>query len=234
MKAFKPLDNWTLPDVPGKRDVFVNEYHLLFGSNISLSPGLCFCPFSSRISCPSSSLSPPLGIHISFCVDILYWSSIRKLILWFYFSLSFWCILKNTAWALIVVVQVMSNSLQAHELQHARLPCPSLSPKSAQTHVQWVDNAIQPSLVTPFSSCPQSFPASGSLIQMFQLLWTVFCQKENEYHLRVSLTYFCFFLPNLAATLHYFITTARVCRCPGSLRIAVSGQCYYRSAGLLE
>ena len=34
----------------------------------------------------------------------------------------------------------------------------------AQTHVHWVDDVIQPfyPLVTPFSSCPQSFPASGS------------------------------------------------------------------------
>ena len=32
----------------------------------------------------------------------------------------------------------------------------------AQTHVHWADDAIQPSSVTPFSSCPQSFPASGS------------------------------------------------------------------------
>ena len=35
----------------------------------------------------------------------------------------------------------------------------------AQIHVHWVDDAIQPShpLFAPFSSCPQSFPASGSL-----------------------------------------------------------------------
>ena len=33
----------------------------------------------------------------------------------------------------------------------------------AQTHVHWVGDAIQPSHpVTPFSSCPQSFPASGA------------------------------------------------------------------------
>ena len=33
-----------------------------------------------------------------------------------------------------------------------------------QTHVHWVGDAIQPisSSVVPFSSCPQSFPASGS------------------------------------------------------------------------
>lgn len=54
MKAFKPLDNWTPPDVPGKRDVFVSEYHLLFGSNISLSPWPLF--LSSFIkNLPSSS-----------------------------------------------------------------------------------------------------------------------------------------------------------------------------------
>ena len=36
-------------------------------------------------------------------------------------------------------------------------------PELAQTHVHWVSDVIQPSLsVTPFSSCPQSFPVSGS------------------------------------------------------------------------
>ena len=39
----------------------------------------------------------------------------------------------------------MSNFLRPHELQHARLPCPSLSPVVAQTHVHWVSDAIQPS-----------------------------------------------------------------------------------------
>ena len=41
-------------------------------------------------------------------------------------------------------------------------------PAFAQTHVHWVGDAIQPShLIIPFSSCPQSFPASGS----FQMSW---------------------------------------------------------------
>ena len=39
---------------------------------------------------------------------------------------------------------VMSDSLQHHGLQHARPPCPSLS-QFAQTHIHWVDDAIQPS-----------------------------------------------------------------------------------------
>ena len=39
---------------------------------------------------------------------------------------------------------VVPNSLRAHELQHARLPCPSLS-EFVQMHVHWVSDAIQPS-----------------------------------------------------------------------------------------
>ena len=37
----------------------------------------------------------------------------------------------------------------------------------AQTHVHWVNGIIHPSFVTPVSSCPQSFPASGS----FPMSW---------------------------------------------------------------
>ena len=40
---------------------------------------------------------------------------------------------------------VMSDSLQSHELQHSRPPCPSPTPRSTQTHVHWVSDAIQPS-----------------------------------------------------------------------------------------
>ena len=40
---------------------------------------------------------------------------------------------------------VTSNSLQPHELHHARLPCPSLSPGVCSTHRHWVRDAIQPS-----------------------------------------------------------------------------------------
>ena len=39
---------------------------------------------------------------------------------------------------------VVSDSLQPHELQHARAPCPSLTPESTQTHVHQVGDAIQP------------------------------------------------------------------------------------------
>ena len=58
----------------------------------------------------------------------------------------------------------MSDSLQPHELQHTRLPCPSLSPRLCSNSCLlslWCHPAISSS-VAPFSSCPQSFPASGS------------------------------------------------------------------------
>ena len=56
----------------------------------------------------------------------------------------------------------MSHSLRPHGLQHSRLPCPSLSPKvcSNSCPLSWWCYLITSSSVTPFSSCPQSFPAS--------------------------------------------------------------------------
>ena len=60
----------------------------------------------------------------------------------------------------------MSYPLQAHGLQHARLPCRSLSPGVCSNSCplsQWCHLTISSS-VTPFSSCPQSFPASGFLL----------------------------------------------------------------------
>ena len=59
---------------------------------------------------------------------------------------------------------VMSNSLQLHGLQHARLPCPSPTPGAYSNSCpssQWCHPTISSSVV-PFSSCLQFFPASGS------------------------------------------------------------------------
>ena len=58
----------------------------------------------------------------------------------------------------------MSNSLQPHELQHARLLCPSPSPGvgSNSCPLSWWCHPTISSPVIPFSSCLQSFPASGS------------------------------------------------------------------------
>ena len=59
---------------------------------------------------------------------------------------------------------VMSNSLRPHELQHARPPCPSPTPGvhwDSRPSSQWCHPAISSSVV-PFSSWPQTLPASGS------------------------------------------------------------------------
>ena len=64
---------------------------------------------------------------------------------------------------------VVSDSLPPRWLQHARLPCPSLSPgacSDSRPLSQWCHPAISSS-VTSFSSCPRSFPASGS----FSVSW---------------------------------------------------------------
>ena len=64
----------------------------------------------------------------------------------------------------------VSNSLRTHEPQHARPPCPTPTlgghPNSCPMS-QWYHPTIL-SFVVPFSSRPQSFPASGSF-QMSQL-----------------------------------------------------------------
>ena len=59
---------------------------------------------------------------------------------------------------------VVSNSLRPHELQHARRPCPSSTPGvySNSCPSSWWCHPIILSSVVPFSSCPQSFPTSGS------------------------------------------------------------------------
>ena len=61
---------------------------------------------------------------------------------------------------------VMSNSLQPHELQHTRLPCslPSLGVYSNSCPLSHWCYLTNSSSASPFSSCPQSFPASGSFL----------------------------------------------------------------------
>ena len=61
---------------------------------------------------------------------------------------------------------VMSDTLQCHGLQHARLPCPSLSPRACSNSCpssQWHHPTISSSVV-PFSSSLQSFLGSGSFL----------------------------------------------------------------------
>ena len=63
----------------------------------------------------------------------------------------------------------MSDSLWPHGLQHTRLPCPSPSPGACSNSCpfSWWCHPTISSSVVPFSSCLQSFPASGS----FPMSW---------------------------------------------------------------
>ena len=86
----------------------------------------------------------------SFFLDSTYWSL-------YYHSVQFSC-------------SVMSDSLQPHETQHARPPCPSPIPgvHPNPCPLSWCCQPTISSSVVPFSSCPKSFPVSGSF-QMGQL-----------------------------------------------------------------
>ena len=74
------------------------------------------------------------------------------------------CLFKSLKFLLFFSHSVMSSCLWPHGLQHNRLPCPSLSPRVCTTHLSilWMMLSNYPILCCPFSSCPQSFPASGS------------------------------------------------------------------------
>ena len=68
---------------------------------------------------------------------------------------------------------VMSNSLWLHKLQHTRPPCPSLTPgvhSNSRPSSRWCHQVISSSDI-PFSSCPQSLPASGSFPMSQLFAW---------------------------------------------------------------
>jgi len=68
---------------------------------------------------------------------------------------------------------VVSDSLQSHESQNDRPPCPSPTPKvypNSWPSSQWCHPTISSSVI-PFSSCPQSLPASGSFPMSQLFAW---------------------------------------------------------------
>ena len=71
-----------------------------------------------------------------------------------------------TVFWLLFSHSVTSDSLQPHGLQHARLLCPSPTPRTYSVSCplsQWCHPTISSSVI-PFSSCLQSFPASASFL----------------------------------------------------------------------
>ena len=68
---------------------------------------------------------------------------------------------------------VLSDSLRPHESQHARPPCPSPTPGVYPNScpLSWWCHPVISSSVVPFSSCPQSLPASGSFPMSQLFTW---------------------------------------------------------------
>ena len=123
----------------------------------STSPSSSPCKHAQLLqSCPTlcnpmDCSLPGSSVHRILQVTILEWVAIShrcSFFSWVEFSCS-----------------VLSNSLWPHGLQHARLPCPSPTPgvcSNSCPSSRWCHPTISSSVV-PFSSCLQSFPASGSL-----------------------------------------------------------------------
>ena len=85
------------------------------------------------------------------------------------------CSLEEKLWptSLQFSSSVMSDSLQPHELQHTRPPCPSPTLgvySNSRPSSRWCHPAISSSVI-PFSSCPQSLPASESFLMSQLFAW---------------------------------------------------------------
>ena len=112
-------------------------------------------------------------INLFYFNQFIFLNSIFHFLLYFtlfskYHFLSFLYISKNETRTPNCSVQfscsVMSDSLGTHEPQHTRPPCPSPTPRIYPNPCplsRWCRPTISSSVI-PFSSCPQSFPASGS------------------------------------------------------------------------
>ena len=83
------------------------------------------------------------------------------------------CFVKGAISSVQFIWSVVSDSLWPHESQHARPPCPSPTPRvHSDSHPSswWCHPAISSS-VFPFSSCPQSLPASESFPMSQLFAW---------------------------------------------------------------
>ena len=89
-----------------------------------------------------------------------------------WFKEKYWTLVSSIFSSVQFSCSVVSNSLRPHESQHARPPCPSPTPgvnPNSCASSRWCHPASSSSVV-PFSSCPQSLPASGSfpMSQLFE------------------------------------------------------------------
>ena len=89
--------------------------------------------------------------------------------------------------------KALSDSLPSHELQHAKLPCVSLSPRvcsNSSPLSQWCHPTILSS-IAPFSSCTKSFQVSRSSNELalhiiWPRYWSFSISSSNEYYRLIS------------------------------------------------
>ena len=107
------------------------------------------------------------------------WTELRseqKHLTFYQYVKGLYLLISNSAFSSILLLlfscSVMSDSLQPHRLQYSRSSCPSQSPGAYSNSCplsRWCHPTMLPSVV-PFSSCPQSFPASRFFLSQLYFL----------------------------------------------------------------
>ena len=118
-----------------------------------------YIPISISLSAPvSPHPNQRLSFSISLIINILHYCDMFVTINKYQYIITIW------SPSVQFSCSVMSDSLWPHGPQHSRPPCPSQTPgvySNSCPLTRWCHPTISSSVV-PFSSCPQSFPASGS------------------------------------------------------------------------
>ena len=130
----------------------------------------------------------------------------------------------------------MSNSLWPHGLQHARPPCPSPTPEvysNSRLPSRWCHPTISSSVI-PFSSCLQSFPASGSFPNesVLHMRWPEYwsfsfsINLSNEYSglisFRMDQLYLLAVQGTLNSLLQHYSSKASILRCSAFFIVKLS------------
>ena len=123
----------------------------------------------SSVICDLHELKEPFFLHLSYFSSSSLSLSFHSLFVFSPFLARSSCSIASVQFSR----SVMSDSLQPHELQHARPPCPSPTPRvhsDSRPLSQCCHPAISSSVV-PFSSWPQSLPASESFPMSQLFAW---------------------------------------------------------------
>ena len=121
---------------------------------------------------------------------------------------------------------VVSDSLRTHGLQHARLPCPSPTPRDYSNHVHRVSDAIQPShpLLSPSPPAPSPSQHQGLFqwVNSMSAAWRTWA--EISFLSRGIFEWFCLFEDPgiLNSQLCGFLRKTKVCSSPRTFYIQIT------------